>query len=138
MATRSPLINVMTRAADKAARGLKRDFGEVEQLQVSLKGPADFVSNADIKAERALRTELAKARPGFGFLMEESGTVAGSDPRHRWIIDPLDGTSNFLHGLPHFAISIALEQDGDIVAGVVFDPIKDEMFWAEKDRKSVV
>ena len=132
MATRSPLINVMTRAADKAARGLKRDFGEVEQLQVSLKGPADFVSNADIKAERTLRTELAKARPGFGFLMEEGGTVEGSDPRHRWIIDPLDGTSNFLHGLPHFAISIALEQDGDIVAGVVFDPIKDEMFWAEK------
>ncbi len=123
MATRSPLINVMTRAADKAARGLKRDFGEVEQLQVSLKGPADFVSNADIKAERTLRTELAKARPGFGFLMEESGTVAGSDPRHRWIIDPLDGTSNFLHGLPHFAISIGLEQDGDIVAGVASAPI---------------
>ena len=132
MATRSPLINVMTRAADKAARGLKRDFGEVEQLQVSLKGPGDFVSTADLKAERTLRAELSKARPGFGFLMEETGTVAGSDPRHRWIVDPLDGTSNFLHGLPHFAISIGLEQDGEIVAGVVFDPVKDEMFWAEK------
>ena len=132
MATRSPLINVMTRAADKAARGLKRDFGEVEQLQVSLKGPADFVSNADLKAERTLRAELAKARPGFGFLLEEGGSVAGSDPRHRWIVDPLDGTSNFLHGLPHFAISIGLEQDGEIVAGVVYDPVKDEMFWAEK------
>ena len=108
MATRSPLINVMTRAADKAARGLKRDFGEVEQLQVSLKGPGDFVSTADLKAERTLRAELSKARPGFGFLMEESGATAGSDPRHRWIVDPLDGTSNFLHGLPHFAISIGL------------------------------
>src|SRR5258708_4142028 len=132
MATRSPLINVMPRAADKAARGLKRDFGEVEQLQVSLKGPGDFVSTADLKAERTLRAELSKARPGFGLLMEESGATAGSDPRHRWIVDPLDGTSNFLHGLPHFAISIGLEQDGEIVAGVVFDPVKDEMFWAEK------
>jgi len=132
MATRSALINVMVRAADKAARGLKRDFGEVEQLQVSLKGPADFVSTADLKAERTLRAELAKARPGFGFLMEEAGAEAGDDGRHRWIVDPLDGTSNFLHGLPHFAISIALEQEGEIIAGVVYDPVKDEMFWAEK------
>jgi myo-inositol-1(or 4)-monophosphatase len=132
MPVRSPLINVMMRAADKAARGLKRDFGEVEQLQVSLKGPADFVSNADLRAERTLRAELTKARPGYGLLMEESGSIPGEDPRHRWIVDPLDGTSNFLHGLPHFAISIALEQDGEIVAGLVHDPAKDEIFWAEK------
>jgi myo-inositol-1(or 4)-monophosphatase len=122
----------MTRAADKAARGLKRDFGEVEQLQVSQKGPADFVSNADIKAEKVLREELSKARPGFGFLLEEGGTVKGTDPDHRWIIDPLDGTTNFLHGLPHFAISIGLEKNGEIIAGVVYDPIKEEMFCAEK------
>ncbi|HVJ43706.1 MAG TPA: inositol monophosphatase family protein [Dongiaceae bacterium] len=132
MITRSPILNVMTRAADKAARGLKRDFGEVEQLQVSQKGPADFVSNADIKAEKVLREELAKARPGFGFLLEEGGTVKGTDPDHRWIVDPLDGTTNFLHGLPHFAISIGLEKAGEIIAGVVYDPIKEEMFCAEK------
>ena len=132
MATRSAVINVMTRAADKAARGLKRDFGEVEQLQVSRKGPADFVSVADRRAERVLRAELSKARPGFGFLMEEGGATPGSDPHHRWVVDPLDGTSNFLHGLPHFAISIALERDGEIIAGVVLDPIKNELFWAEK------
>jgi myo-inositol-1(or 4)-monophosphatase len=132
MATRSATINVMARAADKAARGLKRDFGEVEQLQVSVKGPGDFVSNADLKAERVLREELRKARPAYGFLMEESGAVAGSDKSHRWIVDPLDGTTNFLHGIPHFAISIGLEQNGEIVAGVVYDPSKDEMFWAEK------
>src|SRR5689334_13765805 len=132
MATRSAIINVMAKAADKAARSLKRDFGEVSQLQVSQKGPGDFVTNADLKSEKTLREELQKARPNFGLMMEESGETKGSDPDHRWIIDPLDGTSNFLHGLPHFAISIALEQDRDIVAGVVFDPIKDEMFWAEK------
>src|SRR5260221_1005749 len=136
MATRSPLINVMTRAADKAARGLKRDFGEAEQVQVALKGPADFVSNADIKAERTLRTELAKARPGFGFLMEESGTVAGSDPRHRWIIDPLDGTSNFLHGLPHFAISIALRKNDRVVLGVVHEVAHSECFHAIENGKA--
>ncbi len=122
----------MARAADKAARGLKRDFGEVEQLQVSAKGPADFVSTADHRAEKVLREELTKARPGFGLVMEESGAIAGKDPDHRWIVDPLDGTTNFLHGVPHFAISIALERAGEIVAGVVYDPIKDEMFWAEK------
>lgn len=132
MTPRSALLNVMTRAVDKAARALKRDFGEVEQLQVSTKGPSDFVSNADLKSDRILREELAKARPGFGFLTEESGTTAGSDAEHRWIIDPLDGTTNFLHGLPHFAISVALEKSGEIVAGVVHDPIKDEMFVAEK------
>ncbi len=132
MATRSATINVMARAADKAARGLRRDFGEVEQLQVSMKGPGDFVSTADLKAERTLRDELGKARPGFGFLMEESGVTAGSDPSHRWIVDPLDGTTNFLHGIPHFSISIGLEREGDLIAGLVYDPIKEELFWAEK------
>ncbi len=122
----------MMNAARKAARGLVRDFGEVEQLQVSLKGPADFVSSADIKTEKLLRQELAKARPGFGFLMEEGGEVAGTDGSHRWIIDPIDGTTNFLHGIPHFAISIGLERDGEMVAGVVYEPIHDEMFHAEK------
>ena len=125
-------FNVMAGAALKAARGLIRDFGEVEQLQVSVKGPGDFVSTADLKAERMLRDELQRARRGFGFLMEESGETAGSDARHRWIVDPLDGTTNFLHGMPHSAISIALERDGEIVAGVVYEPIRDEMFWAEK------
>jgi len=132
MATRSALINVMSRAADKAARGLRRDFGEVEQLQVSVKGPGNFVSTADHKAEKVLRQELQHGRPDYSFLMEESGAIAGSDTEHRWIVDPLDGTTNFLHGLPHFCISIALERAGEIVAGVVFDPILDEFFWAEK------
>ena len=137
MAARSPTINVMTRAADKAARRLKRDFGEVENLQVSRKGPADFVSSADLKAEQILRDELGRARPDYAFLMEESGHTAARQPatdtvQRRWIVDPLDGTTNFLHGLPHFAISIALEERGEIIAGVVYDPIKDEMFWAEK------
>ena len=114
MAPRSALYNVMLKAADKAARGLKRDFGEVENLQVSRKGPADFVSTADHRAEKTIREELEKARPGYGFLMEESEEVPASDASgRRWIVDPLDGTSNFLHGLPHFAISIALEERGD-------------------------
>lgn len=138
MAARSAVINVMTAAALKAARGLIRDFGEVEQLQVSVKGPGEFVSTADIKAEKVLRTELQKARPGYGFLMEESGSSAGSDPHHRWIVDPLDGTTNFLHGIPHFAISIALEHDGEIVAGVIYEPLRDEMFWAEKGAGAYV
>jgi myo-inositol-1(or 4)-monophosphatase len=129
---RSPVLNVMANAALKAARGLIRDFGEVEQLQVSVKGPGDFVSTADLKAERTLRTELTRARPGYGLLFEEAGAAPGSDPRHRWIVDPLDGTTNFLHGIPHFSISIALERDGDIVAGVVYEPTRDEMFAAEK------
>jgi myo-inositol-1(or 4)-monophosphatase len=132
MAVRSATINVMANAALKAARGLIRDFGEVEQLQVSIKGPGEFVSAADLKAEKVLRTELAKARPGYGFLMEESGAEAGSDRHHRWIVDPLDGTTNFLHGIPHFAISIALERDGDIIAGLIYEPVRDEMFWGEK------
>jgi myo-inositol-1(or 4)-monophosphatase len=129
---RSPVLNVMGNAALKAARGLIRDFGEVEQLQVSIKGPGDFVSAADLKADRTIKAELKRARPGYALLFEESGAEAGSDPRHRWIVDPLDGTTNFLHGIPHFAISIGLERDGEIVAGVVYEPIRDEMYWAEK------
>jgi myo-inositol-1(or 4)-monophosphatase len=132
LAPRSATINVMANAALKAARGLIRDFGEVEQLQVSVRGPGDFVSTADLKAEKLLRAELGKARPGYGFLMEESGGEEGSDPHHRWIVDPLDGTTNFLHGIPHFAISIGLERDGEIIAGVIYEPLRDEMFWAEK------
>ncbi len=131
MAVRSALIHVMAAAALKAAKGLIRDFVEVDQLQVSIKGPGEFVSNADLKAERILKAELQRARPGYGFLMEEGGEIAG-DGRHRWIVDPLDGTTNFLHGLPFFAISIALERDGELVAGVIYEPIRDEMFWTEK------
>jgi myo-inositol-1(or 4)-monophosphatase len=134
MALRSALWTVMTGAAQKAARALKRDFGEIEQLQVSQKGPSDFVSAADLRAEKVLRLELSKARPRFGFLMEESGEVTGEDAHHRWIIDPIDGTTNFLHGIPHFAISIGLEMDGDIIAGLVFNPITDEMYYAEKGK----
>ena len=133
MATRSATINVMIRAADKAARRLKRDFGEVENLQVSRKGPADFVSAADLRAEQILRQELGKARPDYGFLMEESGKKEGSDPSGRtWVVDPLDGTTNFLHGLPHFAVSIALVERSEVLAGVVYDPIKEDLFYAEK------
>src|SRR5436305_8094346 len=132
MAVRSPVINVMANAALKAARGLRRDFGEVEQLQVSVKGPGDFVSTADLRAERTIKAELTRARPGYGLLFEEGGAAEGSDPHHRWIVDPLDGTTNFLHGIPHFCISIALERDGEIVAGLIYEPTRDEMFWAEK------
>jgi myo-inositol-1(or 4)-monophosphatase len=134
MANTSALINVMTAAARKAARHLVRDFGEVENLQVSRKGPADFVSTADKKSESILHTELRKARPGYGFLMEEGGVIEGSDSSNTWIIDPLDGTTNFLHGIPFFAISIALERDRDLFAGVVYEPITDQMFWAEKGQ----
>ncbi|BAE50090.1 inositol monophosphatase family protein [Paramagnetospirillum magneticum] len=132
MIIRSALLNVMMGAARKAARNLVRDYGEVEHLQVSKKGPADFVSSADIKTEKTLRAELKKARPGFGFLMEEGGEIAGDDTSHRWIIDPIDGTTNFLHGIPNFCISIALERDGELFAGVVYQPLGDEMFHAEK------
>jgi myo-inositol-1(or 4)-monophosphatase len=132
MAVRSALINVMAGAALKAARGLIRDFGEVEQLQVSIKGPGEFVSSADLKAEKTLKAELAKGRPGYGFLMEESGSAEGSDQHHRWIVDPLDGTTNFLHGIPHWAISIALARDDEIIAGLIYEPLRDEVFWAEK------
>lgn len=131
---RTALVNVMERAARRAARGLVRDFGELESLQITKKGTADFVSNADKAAEAIIRDELETARPRFGFLMEESGTIEGSDPDHRWIVDPLDGTTNFLHGLPHFAISIALEHSGRIISGVIYDPIKDELFWAERGK----
>lgn len=132
MAVKSAIINVMDGAARKAARRLVRDFGEIEQLQVSRKGPADFVSHADLHAEKVLRAELTRARPDYGLLMEESGAEPGRDGRHRWIVDPLDGTTNFLHGIPHFAISIALEHEGEIVAGVVYDPVREELFWGEK------
>jgi myo-inositol-1(or 4)-monophosphatase len=132
MALRSANITVMIQAVHKAARHLVRDFGEVENLQVSIKGPGDFVSAADRRAEQILRGELGRARPTFGFLLEESGVIAGEDREQRWVVDPLDGTSNFLHGLPHFAISVALERRGELIAGVVYDPIKDELFCAEK------
>ena len=134
MAQRSALLNVMTAAATKAARGLVRDFGEIENLQVSKKGPADFVTTADKKTEEVLVTGLMKARPRFGFLLEEGGKIEGADTSNRWIIDPLDGTTNFLHGIPHFSISIALERDGEPVAGVIYEPITDQMFWAEKGQ----
>jgi myo-inositol-1(or 4)-monophosphatase len=132
MAAKSALINVMAGAARKAARGLIRDFGEVENLQVSRKGPADFVSQADLKAERIVASELDRARPDWGLVLEEGEAKPSKDGRHRFFVDPLDGTTNFLHGLPHFAISIGLERDGELAAGVILDPIKDELFWAER------
>ena len=130
----SATLNVMIKAAHRAARSLKRDLGEVEQLQVSLKGPRNFVTAADRRAETILREELAKARPDYGFLGEEGGAHPGSDKTHRWIVDPLDGTTNFLHGIPHFAIAIALERNGAIVAGLVYNPANDEMFIAERGK----
>jgi len=130
----SALMNVMIAAARKAARSLKRDFGEVEHLQVSLKGPGNFVTAADRKAEEILREELAKARPGYGFLGEEGGRTEGSDSTHLWIVDPLDGTTNFLHGIPQFAISIALEREGVIIAGLIYNPANDELFLAERGK----
>jgi len=130
----SALLNVMIAAARKAARALKRDFGEVEKLQVSLKGPANFVSAADRRAEETLFQELSKARPGYGFIGEEEGHREGADKTHTWIVDPLDGTTNFLHGIPQFAISIALEREGAVVAGLVYNPATDEMFLAEKGK----
>jgi myo-inositol-1(or 4)-monophosphatase len=141
MAAISGLIRVMERAARKAGQRLRRDFGEIEHLQVSKKGPADFVSKADQHAERTLWDELRAARPDWGFLMEEGGEIPGEPDKPRFIIDPLDGTSNFLHGLPHFAISIAVQEPridgkgwGDVVAALVYQPITDESFWAEKTR----
>jgi myo-inositol-1(or 4)-monophosphatase len=130
----SALMNVMLAAARKAARSLARDFGEVEQLQVSLKGPANFVTAADHRAEEILHAELARARPGYGFLMEERGEIEGADRTHRFIVDPLDGTTNFLHGIPHFAISIALEREGELVAGLIFNPVTHEIFTAERGK----
>lgn len=125
-------LNLMIKAARKAAKSLVKDFREVENLQVSSKGPGDFVSKADREAERLIKEELMGGRPTYGWLGEETGGEEGQDPTRRWIVDPLDGTTNFLHGMPHWAISIALEHKGEIVSAVVYDPAKDEMFWAEK------
>ena len=131
---RSALMNVMTAAAIKAGRGLKRDFGEIENLQVSSKGPGDFVSLADKRAEKILFEELSKGRPGYGFVMEEGGRVEGNDKAHTWHLDPLDATTNFLHAIPIFAISIALEREGQIVAGVIYNPADDSMYVTEKGQ----
>src|SRR3954451_12595249 len=135
---RSAILEILVRAVMRAARYLVRDFGEVEQLQVSVKGPGDFVSIADRRAEQEIREELSKARPDYGFLLEEAGPVAGKSPHNRFIVDPLDGTTNFLHGLPHWAISIALEQHGEITAGIVFDPLRNELFSAERGHGAYV
>ncbi|MCO5162127.1 MAG: inositol monophosphatase [Mesorhizobium sp.] len=129
---RSAIINVMVQAATKAGRSLSRDFGEVQNLQVSLKGPGDFVSQADKRAEEIIHTELSRSRPDYSFLMEESGAITGSDSQHRFIVDPLDGTTNFLHGIPIFAVSIGLERQGQIVAGVIYNPAMDELYTAER------
>lgn len=129
---RSALLNVMVQAAMKAGRSLSRDFGEVQNLQVSLKGPGDYVSAADRKAEEIVHAELSKARPGYSFLMEERGEIEGDDGQHRWLVDPLDGTTNFLHGIPLFSVSIALERQGQIVAGVIYNPAMDELYTAER------
>jgi myo-inositol-1(or 4)-monophosphatase len=125
-------MNVMIKAAEKAARSLVRDFGEVEQLQVSRKGPGDFVTNADLRSEEIIFTELSTARPDYAFLMEERGSGGKADAEYRWIVDPLDGTTNFLHGIPHWNITIALEHKGEIIAGIIHDPVKNETFRAEK------
>jgi len=130
----SAVLNVMIKAARRAGRSLKRDLGEVEHLQVSLKGPRNFVTAADRRAEEIVCEELAKARPGYGFLGEEGGAREGADKSHRWIVDPLDGTTNFLHGIPQFAISIALERDGLIVAALTYNPANEEMFLAERGK----
>ncbi|MEM6537153.1 MAG: inositol monophosphatase family protein [Pseudomonadota bacterium] len=134
MAHTSALINVMIGAARKAARGLSRDFGEIGKLQIAKKGASDFVSAADLRAEETLFQELSKARPKYGFLMEERGAIDGADNSNRWIVDPLDGTTNFLHGLPQFAVSICLERDRQPFAGVIYNPAMDELFWAEKGQ----
>jgi len=134
MSRPSPTLSLMIDAARAAGRRLVRDFGEIENLQVSQKGPADFASTADLKAEEIIHSRLSKARPGYGFVMEERGLVEGTDKSHRFIIDPLDGTLNFLHGTPHFAVSIALERDGELRGGVVFDVMRNELFWAETDQ----
>ena len=131
-AYQSPALNVMVAAARKAGRPLVRDFGELENLQISMKGPADFVTSADKRTEKILIEELSKARPGYGFLGEEGGAVEGKDKTHRFIIDPIDGTTNFMHGIPHFAISIGLEREGHLVAGVIYNPVTDDVFTAEK------
>ena len=131
MPVRSALINVMARAAEKAGRVLVRDFGEVDQLQVSRKGPSDFVTNADTKAEKILMEELGRARPDFGFWLEETGKI-NEGKSERWLVDPLDGTLNFLHGIPIWSISIAVEREGEIIAGIIYEPLTDQLFWADK------
>jgi len=130
----SPLLTVMINAARKASRAIRRDFGEVESLQVSQKGPANFVTRSDQRAEQTIREELLKARPQWSFLMEESGRTEGADNSHCWIVDPIDGTTNFIHGIPHFAISIALLKSNELVAGIIYNPITDELFAAERGR----
>src|ERR1700737_2598737 len=130
----SALINVMVKAARRAGRSLKRDLGEVENLQVSMKGPANFVTLADKRAEEMLYTDLSKARPGYGFIGEEGGNREGDDKTHTWIVDPLDGTTNFLHGIPQFAISIALAREGVIIAGLIYNPANDELYFAERGK----
>lgn len=134
VSTQSALLKVMSDAARKAARGLNRDFGELGELQVSRKAPADFVSAADLKAEQTLFEALEKARPGYSFMGEERGLIEGTDKTHTWIVDPLDGTTNFLHAIPHFAINIALEREGVVVAAVTYNPVTNELFWAEKGK----
>ncbi len=129
-------LNLMIKAGEKASKKLIRDFGEVENLQVSIKGPTDFVSNADINAEKIIIDELSKSKKNFSILSEETGYIKNKDQKNIWIIDPIDGTSNFLHGIPHFAISIALQSHGEIISGLIFDPIKNEMFYAEKNNGS--
>ena len=127
-------LNVMIKASEKASKILIRDFGEVEKLQVSKKGPSDFVTNSDLKAEKIIIEELKKARPSYSIISEENGIEKNKDSNNTWIIDPIDGTINFLHGIPHFAISIALKSNDEIISGLIFDPIKDEMFYAEKNN----
>lgn len=131
-ASLSANLNVMIQAVQKAGRSLTRDFGEIEKLQISKKGAADFASTADLNSEKTLREYLLKVRPRYGFLQEEGGSIEGEDTSHRWIIDPLDGTTNFLHGVPHFAISLALQQDNEIIAGVIYNPVIGDLFYAEK------
>ena len=130
----SPIMTMMINAARKAARALRRDFGEIENLQVSRKGPGDFVTNADKRTEKILREELTKARPAYGMLAEEGGVIKGTDPDHRWLVDPIDGTTNFIHGVPSIAISIALERKGEIAAALTYNPMMDELFTAERGR----
>ena len=130
----SAILNIMIKAAEKASKGLIRDFGEVEKLQVSMKGPSNFVSNADKKAEKIIIEELSKSRKKYSIIAEETGKINNSDIENTWIIDPIDGTTNFLHGVPHFAISIALKSNNEIISGLIFDPIKNEMFYAEKNN----
>ena len=127
-------LNIMIKASEKASKRLIRDFGEIEKLQVSVKGPSDFVSNADIKAEKIIIEELSKAKQNYSIISEEDGSKINKDKENFWIIDPIDGTTNFLHGVPHFAISIALRSGDEIVSGLIYDPIKDEMFYAEKNN----